>query len=55
VVLRTKARCGAFYRPFVADLAQIWKRPYKPQAGLRRAGDASRTRPPTLRWGPIRQ
>jgi hypothetical protein len=46
---------SALYRSFLADLAQILKRPYKPQVGLRRAGDASRTRSPTIRWSLFRQ
>src|SRR5580693_4804949 len=35
--------------PFVAELAQALKRPYKPQVGLRRAGDACHARfPPSF-------
>jgi hypothetical protein len=54
---RSQAMAGfsALYRSFLADLAQILKRPYKPQVGLRRAGDASRTRSPTIRWSLFRQ
>jgi len=42
-----KAQRYAHNRPFVLDLAQILKRLYKPEVGLRRAGDDSRTRLPT--------
>jgi hypothetical protein len=49
------AEFWAFYRLFVADLAQFQKSFYKPQVGLRRAGDASRARPPNARWDLFRQ
>src|SRR5271167_291807 len=43
----------ACYRPILADLAQVLKRPYKPKRGQQRVADAFRVRPPTLLLAPV--
>src|ERR1700722_18777421 len=42
-----------FYRVFVAELAQLLKRPYKPPRGLRGAAESRRVQPLMVRWRPF--